>query len=110
MTIVRFAAICLLALTSGCAIEVAGKRRAFGLDMGVHPPTNAVIAVSFTKVGIVIEQNPATQAPSITLGYSRGTYYRIPVDTNGVPSVRAEMGVDAGFNGRITETFSTGKQ
>lgn len=106
---IRLLAIVLIALTSGCAIEIAGKSRAFAIDMGIHPPTNAVIAVSFTKVGIVAGQNPATQVPEFTIGYVRGTYYRIPVMSNGVPVVSADMTVEAGLNGKITETFSTGK-
>lgn len=99
----------MLVLLAGCAAEFEGKKRrvAFGLP---KPPTNAVIAVTFTKVGIVAEQNPATQSPGLTIGFVRGAYYRVPVGSN-VTSVPVFSGVTTertGLDTTIRETFSVG--
>lgn len=97
-------------LLTGCAFEFesCGKRVAVGLP---KPPTNAVVGISYTKIGIVAEQNPATQTPSLTVGYVRASYYRVPTGTNwSAPLVEAGVTTTQdGLKTTIAEKFQTGK-
>lgn len=67
----------ILLLFTGCAMEFTGSKRSISIGMP-KPPTNAIVSVSYVKVGIIIEQSPTTQSPNLTLGYQKGAYYRIP--------------------------------
>ncbi len=93
-------------LFTGC-IEYRGSGDGWTLGVLPKPPTNAVIAVTYTKVGIIVGQNPATQAPELTLGYQRGAYHRVPVSTNG-PAASVSSGVTTkqdGLDTKIEEHF-----
>jgi hypothetical protein len=110
---VKFAAVVAVALlVVGCHLQVSSsKKKPFkaSASFGVNPPTNAIIAVTVKKIGIVVAQNPATQAPEVTVGYSSATYHRVPIFGTNVPNVDAEIGTDqTGFNTEIHERFRTG--
>lgn len=93
---------------SGCAIELTGPKRTVIIGLP-KPPTNAVVGISFTKIGIIVQQNPASGSPEATIGYQRGYYFRVPMGTNWIPPVRAGVTTEqSGFKTTITDFFSTG--
>lgn len=101
--------ILLACLLCGCAIEVTGPKR--HVLIGIPKPrTNAIVAVAFTKIGIIAQQNPATGSPEVTLGYQRGYYYGIPLyATNWIPHVRAGVVTEqSGLKTTITDFFEAG--
>ncbi len=64
----------------GCHAAFQTKKgNSFELGFGIRPPTNAIVGVKYTKVGIIVDQSATTQTPTMTLGYQRGEYYRIPI-------------------------------
>lgn len=99
----RFSFIALI-LLCGCAIEFQGKPRVVNIGLP-KPPTNSVVAISYTKIGIVAGQNPATQQPSVTIGYERGSYYRVPPGFNVWAVVTT---THEALKTTITESFAAG--
>jgi hypothetical protein len=98
-------------LGCGCNATFKGKERSVEIGVGVKPPTNNVISVTYTKIGISISQNPATQAPELVLGYQRATYHRIPLLGSNMTVAPVRSGIVTTQNGMktvIREEFETG--
>jgi hypothetical protein len=99
-------------LLCGCHISYQTKRGVgFELGFGVRPPTNAIVGVKYTKVGIIVDQSATTQTPTLTLGYQRGEYYRIPILSSNEyapPFSSSVLTSQDGLHTTITEEVTTG--
>jgi hypothetical protein len=74
-----------------------------------QPPKDAILSATVRRIGISVNQNPATQIPELNLGYFSGTYHRVPTGTTNAPAV--DSGIDlsqSGFSTGIHEQFRTG--
>lgn len=98
-------------LFCGCHAAYHGHRRSVELGFGINPPTNAVVGVSFTSIGIIVGQNAATQMPEFTIGYKRGSYHRVPIVDSNFYVVPIQSGIVTtreDFHTTVREEFSTG--
>jgi len=76
----------------------------------IQPPKDAVVNVTYRKIGIVVDYNAANQMPSMTLGYESATYHRVPTGSNVfAPFVYSSTELKQGqLSTDIQETFATG--
>lgn len=78
--LISISAVAAALILCGCHASYNTKKgNSFELGFGIRPPTNAIVGVKYTKVGIIVDQSATTQTPTMTLGYQRGEYYRIPI-------------------------------
>jgi hypothetical protein len=97
----RVLAILLPLLLCSCALEFQGEGRSLSVGLP-KPPTNAVVAIPYRKIGIIAGQNPATQQPSVTIGFESGAYYRVPPGFNMWSTITT---THEGFKTTIIDSF-----